>query len=318
MGILQPLVLDRRRIGAVQGDIPEKGRLIFVDPDSVDQPVLIPAEPGQERGQIGLAAFGVADGVDLELQHVPAGRIPDPVDRLRRAVRHEGLQSAARCTGPEPAWGDRPLVEAERPLDVLRVGLDLVDQAGIELADLDPAGVGVDEEADELLAVERELGDEGMDPGIHMVIRVLPELVQDLLDACGARLDGDAVAEDEVGGEVDDPGGEGIGVIGLVAAVVQFEVGGWEDVFPVRAVGEGAPIEILLGGGAAAPSPVPFLLDRGRPGRFAQRCGAEFVAGRAEDQAVQHSHGAVPHRTWAGAAAGVPRLSSGPPAATRW
>ena len=45
-------------------------------------------------------------------------------------------------------------MEAQRLLDIVGVALDLIDGAGINLADLDAAIDGIDKEADKLLAVD--------------------------------------------------------------------------------------------------------------------------------------------------------------------
>ncbi len=115
-------------------------------------------------------------------------------------------------------------METQRRLNIVGVGLDLIDDRGIDLANLDAPIIRVHKETDELLAIQRQFRAEGIDARIHVIIGIVPEIHQDLLHLGPACRDGNALSQHETGGDLNDGEGQGIGVISLVTGVMQFQV----------------------------------------------------------------------------------------------
>ena len=104
--------------GALDLDVPEVGAFVAIDPDSVFEPEVVAFEPGEDLGQVGHAAL-LSHGL---------------VDRV---VEHDlvvGLVVFAWPPLPLGILGE--LVVAELELEVVGVGIDLVDGDGREFTDV--------------------------------------------------------------------------------------------------------------------------------------------------------------------------------------
>ncbi len=128
------------------------------------------------------------------------------------------------------------------------------------MADFDGPAVRVHEKSDEQLAVERELGCQVELAEVHPVVGIVPELVEELLHLGMCRGHDQPVAEHEVHTHFHDRVGERIGVIRLVALVVNIEIGGRKDVLLTPVVGEAPPVVVLFGTGGRDASPEPVFL----------------------------------------------------------
>jgi len=200
------------------------------------------------KGQLDLDSVGYIaspNGSSTNVEGVfVAGDVYDV--RYKQAVTAAGL-------------GCRAAMDAELFFDVIGIGLDLIDEGGIEERDLDVAVEVIGEEADEELAVEGELGGDLVLTEVHVVIGIVPEAVDELLDLGMRGGDLEAFAEDEVDAHLDDGVGHGIGVIGLIDLVMDFEIGAWEDVLEGPVIGEAAPEVVLFGAGGGGSAPEPVL-----------------------------------------------------------
>src|SRR5258708_15991001 len=159
IAILHLFVTDRLLVGACEGDIVEKGALVLINPDPVGQPIFVPAQPWQQGRDIRAPSLGIGDLINGELQYfwllalyaaTDAGVVPGAFgvlwieDALRVEVRWIAAGRAIR--------GQGSAMHAHNGLDVLRVGLNLVDDAGVNLPDLYAAIIGIHKKADKLFS----------------------------------------------------------------------------------------------------------------------------------------------------------------------
>ncbi len=92
------------------------------------------------------------------------------------------------------------------------------------MPDLHAPVVLIDEETDELLAVEREFGAKRVDAVIHVIRGIAPEIHENLLHLGSSGGDNDALAQHKRGRHFDDGEGQRVGVVRFIAEVVNFEV----------------------------------------------------------------------------------------------
>src|SRR5437899_857715 len=147
------------------------------------------------------------------------------------AVDNVGIRDGERVDRLRGARTKRALVETLLRLDVVGIGLDLVDNRRVDQPDLDSSVEAIDEEAHEDFTIQAEFGADIVDAALHVVVGIAPEGVEEFLYFRTARRNGHALTEYKAGGDLYDREGQWIRVICLVTLVMQLQVGRGDDIF---------------------------------------------------------------------------------------
>ena len=242
VGIFHLLAINRFLIRALQLDVPQKRRLVLVDAHAVGQPVLVTAQPGQQGRQVALAAFGIRYLINSDLDYLVARLEPGSFGVLwPRGIKIRGITRRSRHRLP-----NRAAMIAQRLLDIFGIGLDLINQARVNLPDDNSAVVPVDEEVNKLLSIQAQLGAEVVDALVHPILWMMPEGIEHSLHASVISRDHQPLAEHKASCQLNDGKSQGIRIIRFIALIMNLKVNGRNDIFLIEVVGETTPVIVFF------------------------------------------------------------------------
>jgi hypothetical protein len=95
-------------------------------------------------------------------------------------------------------------MKTEHRLNIIRISLNLINDRRINLAYFDAAINRVDIETDKLFSIQRQFGTQSIDARLHMVIGIVPEILQHFMHGWLVSAEGNAFPKHKTGRHLDD------------------------------------------------------------------------------------------------------------------